>query len=323
MSFDPQRLRPYRPADLGAVLAFVGACNARTGGCGYLHPGDITHLMSNALRGRDLDRHIFLYEEPGGQLSAVALIYPARDAAFDALIHPDQRGGALEQELVAWCERTTWAALQAAGSDASAIGSEVTDCDTTRRDLLRRMGYEPAGDHDPYMMYTTRSLREPIPAPTLPGGFTIRSVAGEHEVEAVAAVHDGSFTPKWQGGVYLGVMRTPGYDMDRELVVVAPDGRFAAFLVYWLDPISRSGLFEPVGCHRDFQRRGLARALMYEGMRRMVAQGMETAIVLHHAGNDAATALYHSAGFRTRYTISDYRKPMPAAPDQAGTKQIP
>jgi ribosomal protein S18 acetylase RimI-like enzyme len=123
-------------------------------------------------------------------------------------------------------------------------------------------------------------------------------------------VHDSAFTPKWAGGAYLPVVRTPGYAIERELVVVAPDGRFTAFLVYWLDPLSRSGLFEPVGCHSDFRRRGLTTALLYEGMRRMVAQGMRTAIVNHHTDNLAAAALYRSVGFQTVYAITDYRKLM-------------
>lgn len=303
---DPHRMRPYRPADLPAVLAFVGECNARTGGCGYLHPGDVVHCMSNALRGRDLDRHIFLDEDDAGALQALALIYPASDAAYNLMLHPDIRGGELERGLIDWCEQTTATLLRAANSDASAIGTDLMDGDTTRRDLLLARGYTP-GTHT--MLYTTRSLDEPIPPSVLPDGFAIRSVAGEHEVDAVCAVHDGSFTPKWTHDEYLAVMRTPGFAVERELVVVAPDGRFAAFLVYWLDPVSRSGLFEPVGCHRQFQRRGLAKALMYEGMRRMAAAGMRSAIVNHYANNPPAAALYRSAVFRPADTITDWRKP--------------
>jgi GNAT superfamily N-acetyltransferase len=150
----------------------------------------------------------------------------------------------------------------------------------------------------------------PIPDSILPNGFTIRNVAGEEEAESVQAVHAGSFGSLWQPGEYRNVMRTPGFHIDRELVVVAPDGRFAAFLIYWIDPVSKSGLFEPVGCHQDFQRLGLASALMYEGMRRMLAQGMTIAIVLHEPAqkNPASAALYRSVGFNLLYTISDYRK---------------
>lgn len=50
------------------------------------------------------------------------------------------------------------------------------------------------------------------------------------------------------------------------------------------------------------------RALMYKGIRRRVAQGMQTAIVNHNADNPGAIALYHSPRFRMHCTISDYRK---------------
>src|SRR5690348_17651303 len=99
-SFDPRHLRPYRPEDLPAVLAFTGECNARTGGCGYQHPGDVVHLMSNGLRGRELDRHIHLYETPDGVLQALVLIYPARSSGYDLLVSPNLRGGTLEQGLL-------------------------------------------------------------------------------------------------------------------------------------------------------------------------------------------------------------------------------
>lgn len=309
-SVEKVRPRPYRPEDLSAVLRFVGEWYARTGGCGYFHPGDVAHFTSNELRGRDLDRHIALHESPDGQLQAVILIHPRLPAAFDLMVAPDQRGGDLERELAIWVERATAEVVGASDEALESIGSEVADCDTVRRDLLLDLGYVPDGD--PSHLSTMRSLDEPIPDVALPDGFSVRSVAGEHEVELVAAVHDSGFRPKWAGGAYLPVMRTPGYEIERELVVVAPDGRFAAFLIYWLDPVSRSGLFEPVGCHADFRRRGLTKALMYEGMRRMRSRGMSSAIVLHRTDNPAATALYASAGFRPMFAITDYRKPVVA-----------
>ena len=105
-------------------------------------------------------------------------------------------------------------------------------------------------------------------------------------------------------------MRSSSFHIERELVVVAPDGRFAAFLVYWIDPISKSGLFEPVGCHPDFQRRGLTTALMYEGLQCMAAQGMTMAIVVHEAPDDnpASAALYRSVGFTPKYGSNQYRR---------------
>ena len=105
-------------------------------------------------------------------------------------------------------------------------------------------------------------------------------------------------------------MRTPGFKVQHELVVVAPDERFAAFLVYWLDPISRSGLFEPVGCHPDFRRLGLTKVLMLEALRRMAEVGMKTALVGYKATNTAAEKLYTSVGFTKHFETIDYTKPL-------------
>lgn len=302
-------LRPFnQAADLAPVSDFVGECNALTDGCAGLHLGDVAHHLSNGLRGADPAAYLQLYESAPGRIDALVVLYPPRFAGYNLVLHPARRDGDLEARLLAWSEQRTWAMLQATGSDRRDVGTDVMDCDTIRQDCLRQAGYTPAGE--PYMAYTTRALAEPIPESVLLPGFQIRPAAGAHEAAALGEVHAGAFNSAWPGDAYRAVMRSPAYRVDRELVVVAPDGRFAAFLIYWLDPISRSALFEPVGCHKDFQRQGLTRALMYEGLRRMRAAGMATAIVLHERANAAATALYTAVGFRPRYLITDYRKPM-------------
>ncbi len=49
---------------------------------------------------------------------------------------------------------------------------------------------------------------------------------------------------------------------------------------------------------------------MYEGLRRMAAHGMTTAIVIHEAPayNPASTALYRSVGFNPKYGSNEYRQ---------------
>ena len=312
--FDTEKMRPYRAADLDRLLRFVGECNRAPDAGAIRHPGDVIHFMSNSLRGRDLERHIFLYEEDDGRLCALVMLYPGPTWNYELLLDSDLRSAdddAFETAATVWAGDAAWRASQATGSapegaEGGAIGVELTVGDTVRQSFLERLGYQPVTT--PGMLYTTRSLNESIPDKPLPEGFSIRPVAGEHEAGLVAEVHNGAFRPKWDAEQYLAVMRTPGFQINHELVVVAPDGRFAAFVIIWLDPISRTGLFEPVGCRRDFQRRGLTSALMYEGMRRMRAAGMETAIVCYHADNVSGVPLYRSVGFQTRYQITNYRK---------------
>ena len=62
--------------------------------------------------------------------------------------------------------------------------------------------------------------------------------------------------------------------------------------------MSKSGEFEPVGTRAAFRRKRLGRAVMLEGLRRLVSRGAETALVTSEGANDAALSLYTSVGFR-------------------------
>ena len=96
---------------------------------------------------------------------------------------------------------------------------------------------------------------------------------GEPEVEMRARAQYGAFGSSAPFERYLErfrkFMRSPVYDPDLDIVAVAPDGQIGAFCIVWMDPVNRVGLFEPVGTHPDFQRRGLGRAVMLEGLRRL------------------------------------------------------
>jgi ribosomal protein S18 acetylase RimI-like enzyme len=66
----------------------------------------------------------------------------------------------------------------------------------------------------------------------------------------------------------------PGYG-----VLEDASGRFLSYCIGWLDRANGFGHFEPVGCRPNFTGRGYARAVTIEGMRRMQARGMHTALV--------------------------------------------
>jgi ribosomal protein S18 acetylase RimI-like enzyme len=303
---------PYRPEDLAEVLEFTGECS-RLSNFANLHPGDIAHSMSNTFRGRNLSSHFGLYRHgESGKIVALNILTGPPNPFLDLILHPHYRESRLEADLFKDTQRRLLEQLQG-DTPASAnikVGSSLYSGDDARRDLLDTLGYVREPDSLDYL--SARSLQEYIPEPELPEGFTIRSVAGEHEVGAVIKVHNGSFGSRWTEDSYLDVMRTPGFEIGREMVVVAPRSGaedapiFAAFCIYWLDPASRSGLFEPVGCHVDFQRKGLTRALTYATMQRMKTAGMETTQVFYHGNNDAARKLYLSVGFRPIHDVYEY-----------------
>ena len=297
-------LRSYADENLPRVIQFAGDCYALAD-CPDMHVGDALHLITNLLRSESRDKYIHRCENAAGEMIALIMINPPRFRSYAVIIHPDHRDSDLKSALLDWGEQTTWAIM---GQTGDSISTEAAACDALRRDRLRQAGYVESAE--PTYFHTARSLDLPIPESVLPDGFIIRSAAGVHEAEQIAAVHSSAFNSNWTVELYRAVMQHPGFHIDRELVVVAPDGRFAAFLVYWVDPVSGTGLFEPVGCHEDFRRRGLTKALLYEGLRRLKAHGLHTALVNHAADNPASTALYHSVGFVPRHAIYACRKPM-------------
>lgn len=290
-------LRPYQPSDLPAVTHFIGECFQRDKPNNY-HPGDFVHWMSNGYRGEGLEHYFHIVEESDQILAVVEL--DADSGSYAPVMDARRRGGAWELEFHRVCITMMRKRMQK--KEGQTVKVNLATFDKVGKDCLKQLGFK-AQKADYAVM--KRSLGS-VPEARLPNGFTIRCVAGEHEAHLVADVHKGAFSPKWTEAEYLKVMRTTGFDPERELVVVAPDGRFAAFVVIWFDPISRSGLFEPVGCHSDFRRRGLTKTLMFAGMARMKEAGMETAIVGYAPTNEASFKLYSSAGFETYFETVDY-----------------
>ena len=89
----------------------------------------------------------------------------------------------------------------------------------------------------------------------------------------------------------------PGYDRELDIVAVAADGSIAAFAIGWYDPQTRVGEFEPVGCIETQRKRGLAKAVLLEGFRRLRLLGATQAVVYSQHDNQAAIACYQSIGF--------------------------
>jgi mycothiol synthase len=95
---------------------------------------------------------------------------------------------------------------------------------------------------------------------------------------------------------------------ENNLFVRSPDGHGASACMIWFDHENKVGLFEPVGTHPHYQKMGLGKAVLYEGLRRMQAAGMQTAIVSTAPENIAAIALYRSVGFEVTMRFVELSK---------------
>ena len=87
------------------------------------------------------------------------------------------------------------------------------------------------------------------------------------------------------------------YRADLDLAVLAADGSLAAYGLFWYDPVSATGLVEPMRTEDEHQRRGLARHVLTSGIDRLVAAGAERIKICFDPGNPAASHLYLDVGF--------------------------
>ncbi|MCW5878293.1 MAG: GNAT family N-acetyltransferase [Anaerolineales bacterium] len=95
------------------------------------------------------------------------------------------------------------------------------------------------------------------------------------------------------------------YNPALDLAAQTADGRIAGYSLYWFDPTTKLGLVEPVRVEDEFQRLGLARAMLSAGIERLAARGAQRIKVSYQS--EAAAALYQGIGFRQTTTTTWYR----------------
>ncbi|MDJ0755449.1 MAG: GNAT family N-acetyltransferase [Ardenticatenaceae bacterium] len=253
------------------------------------------HGVANLNQG-PLTKKVFLWQSADCHIYA---ILNAEGAGYAYLqIHPAAHSRQLLEEMINVAETRL--------SPSTANGGRQLRVVTPAHDqfipkILMQRGYHQLPHREYY--HARRLDRPPVGRP-LPAGFSIRALAGESELPARSWLSWRAFHPdepdeKYDGWEwYKNIQAAPLYRQDLDLVVAAPNGELAAFATMWLDDETRCGVFEPVGTHPDYQRRGLGSALLTEGMRRLREQGATLATV--GSGAPGACAFYESLGLKVR-----------------------
>ena len=172
--------------------------------------------------------------------------------------------------------------------------------DVLQKEILTRRGYVRSKYKAEHMR--RRSFTQPVPDSVPRDGYTIRALGEESELPARSWLSWKVFHPdepdeNYQGWEwYKNVQRIPLYRRNLDIVAVTPDGELAAFCTVWVDDVTNTAVFEPVGTHPDHQKRGLGKAVMVEGLRRAQSLGATLATVGSYS--TGAHALYKSMGFK-------------------------
>jgi len=312
----PLTSRPYETdADLREMYALLMEARSQTNDWRYWHVGELAFGFFMIDCHLDSRKHVRVWHD-GDKLVSYAML--GDDAYFDWQVLPNYEGKGIEDEALAWAEGLL--AELRAGDAERWKGPMMVG---TRQDNAERMAFleEHGFRRGEYVeVNMLRSLsdpealpREATPPLALPGGFRVRSLAGDaSEVADRAAAHREVWHPWTVGEVtdeqYARFMRMPGYEQDLDVVAVAPDGTIAAYVNGWLDSVNRIGDFGPVGAREAYRRQGLTRAVLLECLRRMKTRGMDRVCVSTGEPNAAARGLYESVGFRIVNRYVEYAR---------------
>jgi mycothiol synthase len=270
--------------------------------------------------GVDAARDVRLWMADDGALVAFAhLLLRPDDEIIDGYLrfdwHPDWRTDALADAILAWAT----ARLREVAADrgkAARLRSWMREEDTNRRRQLERHGLTIVR-HFPTL---ERPLTEPIDAPELPEGFSIRPLAGPDEVAAWVEMHNESFVDHYNfhpesPEVIHHWLDDPIYRPELNLVAVAPDGRLVGFCwcAIFAEENARTGRnegwIELLGTRRGYRRMGLGRALVLSGLLVLRQAGLDAARLGVDADSPTgATRLYAATGFRHIHTYLTYVK---------------
>lgn len=174
------------------------------------------------------------------------------------------------------------------------VGSE----DQTLTTVVERLGLVPVDrDSTGWMEVDDRPSAIPIPPVE---GFVIADRQGRLELPHHMQDRNGD-------EVQTRLLQCSLYDPSLDLVVETTEGTVAGYSLYWFDPVTRVGLVEPVRVESNYQRKGLARAMLTLGIERLKQKGARRIKVSWET--DVAGALYLGNGFQKTSTTTWYQLP--------------
>jgi mycothiol synthase len=250
---------------------------------------------------------VSLWETEDGQIAAVLNPEGPGEAHFS--LHPAFYTPDLAAEMVRRAEESL-AVIHPDGRKK--LTAWVNEHQAYLKDALMQRGFTQMKEAE---CMRFRSLDAPILEAPPAAGYIVRSLGdglellercyasglGFHE-DDIHIARDNRDHPQW----YRNLQTAPLYRRDLDIVAIAPDGSVASFCTLWFDDVTRSAYFEPVATVPAHQRRGLGKAVMCEGLRRLKRMGATKAFVGSYSPE--AHALYASVGFVEYELLESWNK---------------
>jgi mycothiol synthase len=314
-------MRSYRgESDLQLIVDLFDACER----VDRLEQSISTTQLRLSLEapGIDRERDLSLWEDTSGQLigfGELSIQEPTPDNLADGslwfFVHPIARGGDLATQIVTWAELR----MQEVGRERQGQPKLFTWSRNSRIDRIATIEQQGFRESRQFL-FLTQALTETVPTPQVPTGFTIRAIDCERDAQAWVDLHNQSFINTWNYHPltierYQCRLQDPDYLPELDLVAIDPDGKFASICLCVIDRTHNTFVGRQEGwvallfTHPDFQRKGLARAMLLHGLHRFKDFGVNIAKIGVDSQNPfGARKLYESVGFEPLYTNIAYVK---------------
>ena len=271
-------------SDHALVMALLRALYAETGGLENWLP---TRFENNS---RSMDSGIRLWFDDE---ALVGLVVPDSPLLYYVMVHPRYMG--LYSEMVTWLTDYSWVNWK------GTLKLIEMDGETMREKVLQAHGFTREKVSG---IFRVRALSEPIPDYRMPDGFYARSVTPDDFDELASCIRQVFGHGEWfNRDILLENSAASYYHSDLDLVAVDETGKIASFCTFRLDPPTGITELEPMGTLAEYRNKGIGRALICEGFRRLKEYNPSLLFIGEAANTPPANRLYELTGFTERYDM--------------------
>ncbi|MGA7673276.1 MAG: GNAT family N-acetyltransferase [Nitrolancea sp.] len=302
------RARPCSgPADLAGIIELLLACQLHGYAEAELRSIELRVFLNNPAL--DVNRLTLLLEDGEPLPAAFAVLWQGRYLGM--LVRPDQRGR-LETRVIEWAVEQARASDWPSGRQPT-LTALCRDDDALSREIYESIGFS-LRDLELRMV---RDLHEPIPEPTFPEGFTLRTLDSTTELKDWLRLYSNEIGDR--APILERWRRTrddEDHDQSLDLVAVDQSGKLAAMCYCSIPSIEtarnevKEGRTEPIAVAEPYRRRGLGRAMVLSGLNLLKERGMDQVLLTTESDNLPAHRLYESLGYRVTYNACWYVKPI-------------
>lgn len=293
--------------DLQSILDMLMVARQRSNDWHYAHVGEFLFNFFMVDCHLDPRQHVRLWHDSTDRLIGYAIL--GEDPSFECYVLPEYEWIGIEEDAFTWAGTFLEELRQKDGSQWDGELASGSRQDNSKRiAFLERHGFSYSGRFAEVNML--RSLIEPVTQIAVPNNCRVCSMGEFADISDRAAAERDVWLPWSVGNItdedYVRFMQLPGYHPDLDVVTLTSDGRIAAYVVGWVDPLNKIGDFGPVGTRLEYRRQGYARLALLESLRRMQNYGMNRVCISTGISNTPALNLYSSLGFTIVNRYLDY-----------------